>query len=339
MIGPRPREARLGLTLIELMVVIGIIAILVGLLLPAVQSAREAARRAFCGNNLRQLILGTHAFATDRGGFPSEITFRGFDLGQGGSDYGFYGSAHCQILPFLERSLTYGALNFNAPFSYYDPFSVPNSTVASVAIATFACPSDGLASSSPFACQSYRINRGLGEFQPTTWHGQPAIVSVETGAFGRIGELLPLSAFTDGLSNTIAFAEKKIGSGPGSFNPSRDYITVDSNGILTADEWLATCSNLDSPAGAATNAGRCWLLPGAYFSAFFVSASPNSRVPDCGGPTSNGIGIFAARSYHPGGVQVALADGAVKFVGSSIDLATWRALGTRASGEVVDPPW
>ncbi len=336
MIGSPRRRSRAGLTLIEMMVVVGIVAILAGLLLPAVQSAREAARRTACAQNLREVILATQGFASNFGGFPGEVTWGPGSLTKGSR---FYGSSQCQILPYLEQGPVANSINFAASFSLPANLAPENTTVASTTIATFACPSDGLISASPYACQSYRINQGLGEFRTTFWMGRPALGFVKTGAFGWADETLPLSAFADGLSNTIAYAEKKVGGGTTVYNPSRDYITLPGQSALTADEWLEVCSHLTSTRGSATDAGRCWLLHGADYSAFFVSATPNSPIPDCGSPTDNGIGVYAARSHHPGGVQVALADGSVKFIRSSIDLATWRALGTRASGEVVNPPW
>lgn len=163
------------------------------------------------------------------------------------------------------------------------------------------------------------------------------------GAFGRVGTVLPLAEFVDGMSSTIAFAEKRLGSGPGRpYNPTRDWIDgvgVETPGGMTADDWVMLCSSLDAGqmGSAQLDAGRYWLLYGARFSTFFASVPPNSAIPDCGNAHINGEGVFAARSYHPGGVNVAMADGSVRWVASSIAVPTWRALGTRDGGEVVDP--
>src|SRR5947208_1078555 len=111
--GPRRRPA---FTLIEVLVVIGIIGVLVSLLLPAVQAAREAARRARCTNNLRQLALATNNFAAANGGFPSHLTFREIspepDLKLN------HASLHCELLGFMEESALHDAINFNLPMSW-----------------------------------------------------------------------------------------------------------------------------------------------------------------------------------------------------------------------------
>jgi prepilin-type processing-associated H-X9-DG protein len=119
----------------------------------------------------------------------------------------------------------------------------------------------------------------------------------------------------------------------------RDWVDV---GLLpghpgiSPDDWLARCSALDSaqPNDAHLDSGRCWLLGGARYSTFFTSATPNTLIPDCGNAQMNGQGLFAARSYHPGGVNAAMADGSVHWFASTISLRVWRAIGTRAGAEV-----
>lgn len=115
----------------------------------------------------------------------------------------FYGSSQCQILPYLEQGPVANSINFAASFSLPANLARENITVASTTIATFACPSDGLISASPYACQSYRINQGLGEFRTISWMGRPALGFVETGAFGWADEILPLSAFADRLAKEL----------------------------------------------------------------------------------------------------------------------------------------
>jgi prepilin-type processing-associated H-X9-DG protein len=110
---------------------------------------------------------------------------------------------------------------------------------------------------------------------------------------------------------------------------------------MTADDWLATCArggdDMAYRGERRCPSGRTWLTDGALCTAFFTAAPPNSPIPDCGVLTGRGEGNFAARSYHPGGVNAALADGSVRWFASSIATPVWRALGTRASGEIVSP--
>ncbi|MDR3620803.1 MAG: DUF1559 domain-containing protein [Paludisphaera borealis] len=328
-------RVRLAFTLIEVLVVMGVIGLLVGLLLPAVQSAREAARRAWCVNNLRQLTLASNNFAAVHNGYPSLVTYRDLDPPPKAANRA---SLHCQILPYLEQTALFNAINFDVPDQYPPSQAAPaNTTAAAHPVAGFHCPSDPTAAVSAPGCQSYRGNVGLGEYRPT-WPGG-VLIDVYPGAFGPTGRVLPLSAFTDGMSNTIAYSEKRVGSGPSSYNPAVDWVDLRiQSKNWSADEWIAVCSSL--PPGAAdfgrTDSGRIWLLYGAINSTFFTSAAPNSLVPDCGLAHVNGTGIFAARSCHLGGVDAAMADGSVRWFTSSIAVPAWRALGTRAGGEVID---
>jgi prepilin-type processing-associated H-X9-DG protein len=101
------------------------------------------------------------------------------------------------------------------------------------------------------------------------------------------------------------------------------------------EEFVAICSRLTSAPIPRTDNGRMWLFSGGIYTLFFVSVPPNSPIPDCGTDNLNGRGVFAARSYHPGGVNAAMADGSVRWFASTIDEKTWRALGTRSGGEAV----
>jgi len=325
---PAARRHRPGLTLVELLVVIGVIALLVGLTLPAVQGAREAARRARCLNNLRQLGLATQGFAATHGGFPSCVTLYPVRLIR--PVLLSATSMHCQLLPYLESNDLANSINFRVPMGTIENLRAENFTAATRTVDGFLCPSEPGATAAPYGCQSYRANVGHGELRDGG--------IVLSGAFGPPGEVLPLSSFLDGMAYTIAYAEKKIGSGSGAYRPTRDWIdNVYLFNRVTADDWVAHCSNLapSQVADARLDSGRCWLLYGAQFSDFFTSVPPNSPVPDCGHRHSNGSGIFAARSDHPGGVNAAMADGSARWFRSTIAMPTWRALGTRGGGETV----
>jgi prepilin-type N-terminal cleavage/methylation domain-containing protein/prepilin-type processing-associated H-X9-DG protein len=329
---------RYGFTMIELVVVMGIIGALIGLILPAVQASRESARRAQCANNLKQLMIATHSFAEARGGFPSSAfwgrTFTRYDHGAG-----IY-SLQCSLLPYLDQGALYNSMNFlliSGSFAWLEQY---HRTAATQVLGTFLCPSDRFATRSiPFAGNSYRECTGLGE---ATLTGNELHL-ISDGAFMPLDDgtsrVLNLAAIRDGLSSTLAFSEKPIGSGAsGGVDPFRDWIASRLTGNdWTSDAWLNRCSNLspDELAGAQGDGGGSWMIPGAIYTAFYASAPPNSRVPDCGiSGINNGLGIFAARSYHPGGVNAVMADGSIHWFTSGIDARIWRSLGTRAGGEI-----
>ena len=146
----------------------------------------------------------------------------------------------------------------------------------------------------------------------------------------------PLGGIRDGLANTLAFSEKIVGSGLGrTYRPYRDWVYI-ADGVFELGpehwrgelRWPAPCPHLLEPR---VDGGTTWMSPFVYYTTFLVSVPPNFSVPDCG--RADFGGIFAARSYHPSGVNVAMADGSVRFVRSSIDCAISRGAGTRAGGE------
>ena len=332
---PHPRD-RAGFTLIELIVVIGVIAVLVGLLLPAVQSAREAARRARCLNNLRQIGLATNNFAAAFDGFPSHITYR--TVRPPPRLLVNHASLHCQLLGFLEQTPLFNAINFDVSMVFPEDFPAENTTAGAWTTSAFVCPSDPIAASAS-GVQSYRGNVGLGELRLIGSPARLLLGRVEWGAFGELGSVLPLAAFGDGMSHTVAFAEKRVGPGTGPYNPARDWVDGVSlfGSPSTADDTVALCAAMpfDSARDAVLDSGRDWLLSGARYSTFYASAPPNSLIPDCGAKHDNGFGLFAARSDHPGGVNVAMADGSARRVASSVAVRTWRAMGTAGGGEAV----
>lgn len=341
---------RSGFTLIELLVVLGVIAILIGLALPAVQQSRAAARRLQCANNLRQVALGLHGWVAAHDAFPplvytSEACPPSVKIGRGSC---FSASVQSLLLPYLEQQQLFNQINVNSPASlasYYNLVDIPpsmseNMTAAQQVVAVFLCPAEPRAVGAPFGRLSYRANSGLGEVRLV----RPRVYASElSGPFGRYqGEPRPLGAVRDGLSQTLAFAEKRIGSGlrptlhdptHGWYDPSRDWVLVDTD-ALTADEWCRFCSSgLAERFLPLPDSGATWLSAHSQYSCFYTSAPPNTRVPDCSYPSS---GVLAARSYHDGGVNAALADGSVRWFSSSIATEVWRALGTRQGGEVVD---
>ncbi len=332
------RSSTRAFTLIELLVVIAIIAVLIALLLPAVQAAREAARRMQCVNNLKQLGLGLSNYESSNGVLPISLALKG-----SGSTVTWFGgwSVHGRILPFLEQGPLFNAMNF--AMNYETP---PNSTVSSASVAVFICPSEYQTQSKMGdAGPIYPTNYGwcMGDWY--VWGGFGSVVN--RSAFGP-NKSRRFAGFTDGLSNTLVAAEVKT------------YTSyVRDCGVLAqiSNPNVIPPPNAD-PLVVAPEYNGCTLKAGSGHtewpdgqvqqSGFTTAWPPNKEVhrgsdpsldldlssqrEHLGGPTFAAIN---ARSHHPGGVNVLLGDGSVHFIKDSINGATWRALGTIASGEVV----
>lgn len=324
------RIRRAGLSLIELLVVIGVIAMLAGLLLPAVQSAREAARRVLCAAHLGEIIRATHGYEASQGSFPPR-QFSPDDWTR--RDRYRTMSTQVVLLPYLELGSLHNALNFELRCITPADFAGANATAARTRIDGFLCPSDPLIGRGEWAGNSYRANYGVDPFhaKPGGVYGIP-----EDGAFVAIRPTLRAADFRDGLSQTLAYSEKPIGSGATfGFSAFRDWyhnVTVPDTGA----HWLAACSRLVGDEHTSGEAGATWLLTGGIYTGFFMTAPPNSLVPDCGTPHFNGAGLFTARSYHRGGVNAAMADGSVRWFNDAISIRVWQALGTRGGSEIVD---
>jgi prepilin-type N-terminal cleavage/methylation domain-containing protein/prepilin-type processing-associated H-X9-DG protein len=336
---PTEVRPRAGMTLIELLVALGIIGILIGLLLPAVQAAREAARRARCAHNLKQIALAVHSFATARGGLPPSQSYSdSID-----PDFRTMGSfsTQCHILPYLEQNALYNQINFDRPCNWPLYIARYHGTVASRVLDVYLCPSDPGPAPTSFAPNSYRANVGVQQEVLVGYHPRgPIVRGLQQGPFvaKRLGDSLPLAAVRDGTSNTLAFSEKPIGTPlEGSYSPFRDWVAAPEL-VFAPDDWMRVCSGLPNVADAQLGAGLSWMLPGTIYTHFVASAPPNTRIPDCGHWSNHGVGIFAARSYHPGGVNAAMLDGSVRWFGSGTDTRVWRSLGTRAGGEPTPNP-
>jgi len=324
-----------GFSIVELLVVIGILGVLAGLTIPAVQAAREASRRAQCKSNLRQLVLATQAFESAEGGLPTS-QFWGRPFNASHPDKIF--SLHCLLLPYLEQGNLYNDMNFSLPSGTIETLLLFHRTAATHRLSVFMCPAEVHYQIDPLAPVSYRACTGNGEMKKRNG----LIYTLDDGLFVALDsireptEVLPLSAVHDGLSNTLAFSEKPVGSGRQSrYHPFRDYSLHPKGGnMLSADDWISACAELSNGA-TQRDAGSSWMLPGAISTHFFASAPPNSRIGDCGVQTDFGTGLFAARSYHPGGVNAALGDGSVRWFSSGTDVRLWRGLATRSGGELI----
>ena len=336
MTGPRPvpPRPRGGFTVVELLVVVAVVGLLAALILPAVQASREAARATHCRNNLKQFGLALHDRHAATGALPAA------SRDEPGRRFGEY-SPQARLLPYLgagalaaEVDPTVDRVNAeHPPFSRWDGVTVP----------AFLCPTDG----GPAAgALNYRINTGAPPRYDTPWGGRPPAGWPADGQFGpfRTFRVTPLSATRDGASQTAAMSEKLRGDGPGGFDRRTDaWLTGRGDvgpGEVSAGELAEICAAAPgTPTRTYARAGNSWLQPGFHHAWYNHAAGPNPPFPDCDltgawYPLPVG-GLYSARSDHPGGVNLLLLDGAVRFVADAVDLPTWRALATRAGGETV----
>lgn len=337
----RPLD-RSGFTLIELLVVMGVVGLLIALLLPAVQAAREASRRSQCSNNLRQIGLALHGYlatfdcfpaahGTPNGVFPSNKPPVGYQFK--------LFSVFTQLLPNLEQASIYQTINFSVPINDpYESISTPvlapgveaHATVMATVLNVLLCPSDTAAQTEDTGGTNYRASQGSGI----------SFTLDQTQTCGAFTPVLYLrtAGVIDGLSQTAAFGEKLRGHVNGSFEPRIGMFSNSSVVLTDVITFRSLCRDQSGPPQIYRNAvGLTWFVGSLAETAYNHGLEPNASVPDCAVfGTIPPSGIFGLRSNHPGGVTVGMADGSVRFVKNSINFEVWRALGTRAGGEVVD---
>lgn len=324
------RTFKNGFTLVELLVVIAIIGILIALLLPAVQSARAAAQRTSCTNNLKQQGLGLLNFESARKKLPSGGEGTDFSVNPPATAFGLH-STFTQILPYLEEATA--AAQFNMNFAYNDKRAPNNQIAAKTFIAAYRCPSNGYHEEDP---QGY----GTCDYMPTVYTDIDPITGLRNkptrmdGALALVG--VAVSKISDGTSKTIAIAE----------DSPRNYETQFPLTISKyPDPVIAAGNDADSPTPSGNRALNRWAEPDTGNG---VSGPPNATTgggkvinnnsSPTGGPvdcpwTSNNCGpndeIFSA---HPGGANGVFCDGSVHFITEMIDAKTLRFLVTRAEG-------
>jgi type II secretory pathway pseudopilin PulG len=323
---------RRGVTLIELLVLLGILALLTALALPAVQAAREAARRAACASNLRQLALAVGQYEAQYGVMPA---ISGWPQPPGDpripsyqKQYGVFPA----ILPGLDETVLFNAINFESDL--WDPYiagecgSVTvNRTAMATVLKVLLCPSDPTGTPGWTGPTNYRANMGV------------ALVFTDRnsrylGPFSHV-HYVSTAAIGDGLSQTVALSEKLIGRLGGPLDRRAGMIR--DRGGWTIDEVIEGCRRQSGTSAPYYNtAGLTW-FPGDLSQTMYNHALvPNAPLTDCFSPGVPLAGLFSARSNHPGGVQAANADGSVRFIRNSIDQRLWQGLGTRGGGEIID---
>jgi prepilin-type N-terminal cleavage/methylation domain-containing protein/prepilin-type processing-associated H-X9-DG protein len=304
------RISHRGFTLVELLVVIAIIGVLVALLLPAVQAARESARRSQCSNNLKQIAIGMHNHHDTLNALPA-------GLGEKGCCWGTWVIPTMRYMEQLQLADLYQ--NWGGDDTTGPRYSAaPNTTnVTSKRIKSLTCPSD--TPNSPFSNltnHNYATNWGnTGIAQQANLNG----VIFGQAPFGRAkpGQKVGknFSDVVDGLSNTLLVAEVRQGQG----NDLRGFI------------WWGDAAGFETY--LAPNSPQ----PDVIYTTGYCQNTP-VNPPCTGTPTSTNPSMFAARSRHPGGVQVALCDGSVRFVANTIDINVWRASSTSQGTETYQLP-
>jgi prepilin-type N-terminal cleavage/methylation domain-containing protein len=344
---------RRGFTLIELLVVIAIIAVLVALLLPAVQQAREAARRSQCKNNLKQIGVALHNY---------HDAFSCFPFGKGAS-YGAYfpgtpvyprWSAHSMILPYLDQAPLYNSIDFKLPpdtpgmagvIPFMPPYTSPggvNTIACQSPVPVFLCPTDSsqgpgwrgqnnyVGNQGGWLCDRADQPGGANDIAPT---------ETSSGIFYFLSRVRAADVH-DGMSQTAFFSEKIRGQG--NPNPRTDMFVIPNQTSL--DDTYNTCSSLNTLAATPLTSkwGYSWVMGENCCTLYNHVSGPNSNtcagIPFPGSMTNMAMQVPPS-SHHIGGVHLMMGDGSVNFLSDSVDLRVFRSMGTRKGNEVYSSPF
>jgi len=369
-VGHQGQKSRAGFTLIELLVVIAIIGVLIALLLPAVQAAREAARRAQCTNNLKQIGLAMHNYHQTSDCFPASAynTSRP-DVAGNHVWTPMWGSisVHTLLLPYMEQKPVYDSFNFSLVTIGQGDGDWANGTASSTRINAFLCPSNpnlppttNYVNNRPWPGVNY-----FGSFGSSLLYGENGVNNRPNGVFQGVNIPVGIAGITDGTSNTIAFGEWRMGDyNGGKLTIPQDVIAVDNTppaGVtsnrpwddpnMTMPQnganfliWANTVCAARAQASISNGNNRSWLAerwdvacPGRTLGNTLLAPNPN--IPNCEIRTDqgdfDGPGIYGLSSYHSGGCNVMMADGSVRFLKSTTAIPTMWALGSRAQGESI----
>ncbi|WP_449314216.1 DUF1559 family PulG-like putative transporter [Rubripirellula tenax] len=361
-------------TLIELLVVIAVIGILVGLLLPAVQAAREAARRMQCSNNVKQIALALHTYHDTHQSMPTSMT--GSDQHAGGAGSGFH-SWLARILPNIEQAALHEQIHFDQPLADRTDYAAdgdyidytlspghPDEKAAGSMVPTYLCPSDPgsivqFSLGIPTAPGSYAGNIGWPRL--STGPGVTTPLAKQNGVIGLYNPVsvdqwqqprIRFADIRDGLSNTIAIGERVIaqvfestdmfgGSAISHATPlsMQSFCGGGSTG-RSLSRWVGYCESVSvADAQYSISHGHAWISGWTFMANHIMPVIPiNRRSCHVYGGEDDGMNLVTPSSHHIGGLNIAMADGSVQFITESIDRELYWALGSSNGSETVELP-